>query len=213
MAIALRKPPDPALWLSAHRGEDIHEMSGTDFEDLLAVAFQCRGDDVELTEHFDGGADLVVTCGGERWSVQAKRWDRLVDASAVKRAIDGMSAYGCTAALVVTNSFFDRDARSDAAALRVQLWDQKDLANLLRATGVGQQAPPSPPECPRCRVPMLYRQKLGAFWGCPNYQRTNCTETVPYHALTLTVVDQQPATRGSVAYWRRVIGDRGGGSA
>jgi hypothetical protein len=209
MVVALRKPPDPALWLSAHAGEDIHEMDGDDFEDLLAVAFQLRGNVVELTEHFDRGADIVVASGRERWSVQAKRRDQWVDRSAIDQAIAGMSAYGCTAARVVTNAVFDPDAIAYARTRDVTLWDQKDLANLLTDTGVGEASRSKAPTCPRCHVPMRYKEKHGAFWGCPNYRTTGCRETARYHHLNLNVAgdrrtpEAEPTRRRLFELFRR----------
>jgi hypothetical protein len=209
MVVALRKPPDPALWLSAHAGEDIHEMDGVDFEDLLAVAFQRRGNLVELTEHYDRGADIVVTVGPERWSVQAKRWDQWVDRSAIDQAITGIPAYGCTAALVVTNALFAPDAIAYACTHNVALWDQKDLANLLVETGVGEVSRAKAPTCPRCHIPMDFKKGHGAFWGCPNYRTTGCRETAKYHHVNLKVAghrrasEAQPARRRLFELFRR----------
>lgn len=210
VAIALRKPRDPALWLAAHAGEDVHEMSGPDFEDLLAAAFQLLGVDlIELTEYFDKGADLIVTRGDCRTSVQAKRWTGRVGSDAVEQASRGMVLYGCTDALVITNSIFHPDAQQVASARGVKLWDHRDLANLLQTTGVGTRHRSSAPTCPHCHCPMEYKNKHGAFWGCPNYYRGGCTETSPYHKWDLRVAHNKPRDQagrkpGTISGQRRV---------
>jgi ssDNA-binding Zn-finger/Zn-ribbon topoisomerase 1 len=120
-------------------------------------------------------------------SVQAKRWDQWVDRSAIDQAIAGMSAYGCTGALVITNSVFTGDAFAYGRTLSVALWDQKDLANFLEETGVGEASRPQAPACPRCHVLLEYKKGHPAFWGCPNYRTTGCRETAKYHHLNLKV--------------------------
>jgi hypothetical protein len=198
MALALRTPPDPSVWPTDHAGQDVHAMSGLEFEDLLAVAFQRCGYGVELAERSVSGAGLVVTRGGWRWFAQARRQDRAVDCSAVDQAIHGGAAHACATSLVVATSVYTRGTIAYARQHGVTLWDQHDLADLLQAAALTQPAPPVAPECPRCHLPMTYEPRLGAGWCCPNrWSAVQCSETVPYRALAMRVVVRRPPTGGA----------------
>ena len=186
-------------------------MSGADFEDLLAVAFQLDHSPVELTEHYDSGADLVLVRAGRKTSVQAKRWAGLVGPNVVEKAFKGMKSYGCDEALAVTNSVFSPEAREHGEYRRVTLWDHEDLQTLLHTSGAATCGPSTatPPICPVCQIPMDYKTRSGGpFWGCPNYVQTGCMEKEPYHKWDLRVANPtavetsrlMPAAQGSVAW-------------
>jgi restriction system protein len=190
-------------------------MPGADFEDLLAVAFQFDSSPVELTEHYDAGADLVIVRSGRKTSVQAKRWAGLVGPNVVEKAFKGMKVHGCDEALAVTDSIFSPEAREHAEHRRVTLWDHEDLQNLLRTTGAASCGPSieSPPTCPVCQMPMDYKTRSsGPFWGCANYVQTGCMEKEPYHKWDMRVVNppamepMQPVStaQGSVAWLDQV---------
>jgi len=198
MALALRRPPDASLWPADHAGEDVHAMDGVVFEDLLAVAFQRCGYGVELAGRSQSGGGLVVTRGGWRWFAQARRQDRAVDCSAVDQAIHGGAAHECGTALVVTTAVYTRGTIAYARQHGVTLWDQRDLADLLRAAALTRPGPPVAPDCPRCHLPMTYEPRLGSGWSCPNrWTAVQCPETVPYRALAMRVVVGLPPTGGA----------------
>jgi hypothetical protein len=162
-------------------------MDGTTFEDLVAVALLELGfDGVERTEYYDRGGDLIAVRDGRRVAIQVKRWDGYVDQTAVTQAALGAAAYDCDDAMVITNSFFQAEARKLAEIGGVTLWDQDDLANLLHTTGIAPRTRATPPLCPACSVPMRYRRKHGTFWGCANFPA--CRVTVMYHRWVLRVV-------------------------
>ncbi len=172
-------------------------MDGDAFEALIAVALLKFGYDyVELTEHYDRGADLVATRSGRRTSIQVKRWDDRVDETAVTQAFKGAVAYGCSDAMVITNSIFKPEARRLAEAHDVTLLDHEDLANLLHTTAIAPRRKATAPTCPTCRVALTYHSKPGAFWGCANYP--DCRQTVQYHKWTLRVAAPSLAANPTV---------------
>jgi hypothetical protein len=109
-------------------------MSGVEFEQALAELFELLGYEVESSEHYDKGADLVITKDGEPTGVQAKRCSGSVGIDAVRQLIDGRKRYDCTRGLVVTNSFFTEQAIECAEAWEVDLWDRRELANYVDGT-------------------------------------------------------------------------------
>jgi restriction system protein len=177
---------------------EIDQMSGDEFERRLAVLFRTLGYSVTHTGKIgDWGADLVISKGGKRTVVQAKRYNKNVGVPAVQQAVTAKAKYDCTDAMVVTNSRFTAPARELARANAVELWDREQLiARLLQARPVAEQspAPPAPvqvaapaianvvvpvsnqpPACPRCGAPMVLRTaRRGAntgeqFYGCSTY--------------------------------------------
>src|SRR5581483_5641913 len=107
-------------------------MDGRAFELFLSTLFRRLGYSVELTKyHGDFGADLVVSNGGSRTAVQAKRWTKRVGLRAVQEAVAATAMFGCDAALVVANREFTQQARRLARANTVELWDRAALVSKL----------------------------------------------------------------------------------
>lgn len=67
----------------------------------------------------------------ERTVVQAKCWKKNVGVKAVQEVVASRAMYGAERAIVVTNSFFTRQARSLAAKNGVELWDRDELLKAL----------------------------------------------------------------------------------
>lgn len=111
---------------------EIDQMHGHTFEEYLGTLFRRLGYRVELTRrHGDYGADLVVTKGKTRTSVQAKRWNKKVGVKAVQEAVASKGMYGCDAALVVANREFTQQAEKLARANKVELWGRSVLVDKL----------------------------------------------------------------------------------
>lgn len=116
--------------------KDIDAMSGNDFERYLAILFSKLGYQVQRTaSHGDFGADLVTSRKRERVAVQAKRRRRRVGVKAVQEAVAAKGYYSCDKAIVVTNSFFTRQAAKLADRNGVDLWDRYRLAKEMAAIG------------------------------------------------------------------------------
>lgn len=114
-------------------GDEIDEMSGTEFEDFMAEILHRSGIEVlELTKGSgDFGADIIVMLDGERTAVQCKRYSRPIGVKAVQEAFSSMSYYKCTKAAVITNSTFTRQARELAEESGVILWDRENVSELM----------------------------------------------------------------------------------
>src|SRR5438067_1415651 len=145
---------------------EIDEMDGLTFERRLALLFRGLGYGVEITGSARGdyGCDLLVTRGGERAVVQAKRRCKPVGIKAVQEATAACPHYKPNRAYVVTNSAFTPQARKLAAANKVELWDREELVRqLLRSKGreVAAPAPEARPSadgfCARCGRPVSER--------------------------------------------------------
>ena len=114
---------------------DIDKLSGKDFEQYLEIFFKKLGYQVKRTPYQgDYGADLVLRQGDEKTVVQAKRYNRSVGVKAVQEAVASKEYYQCNKAMVVTNSYFSRQAVALAKANRVELWDRDELVSRLIST-------------------------------------------------------------------------------
>lgn len=112
--------------------DEIDKMDGRTFEKYLEVLFNKLGYRVEMTKYIgDYGADLITNKDGNKTVIQAKRFKNKVNIKAVQEAVAAKGVYGCSQAMVVTNSYYTRQARELARANDVKLWDRQDLANAL----------------------------------------------------------------------------------
>ncbi|MDD2480682.1 MAG: restriction endonuclease [Lutispora sp.] len=111
---------------------EIDRMDGLTFEKYLEALFEKLGYKVERTQYIgDYGADLITSKAGMKTVIQAKRYKRKVDIKAVQEAVAAKGKYGCTEAMVVTNSFFTKPAIELAKANNVILWDRNHLVKAL----------------------------------------------------------------------------------
>lgn len=114
---------------------DIDKLSGKEFEQYLEILFQKLGYQVKRTPYQgDYGADLILRQGDEKTVVQAKRYKSSVGVKAVQEAVASKEYYQCDKAMVVTNSYFSRQARTLAKANQVKLWDRDELVARLIAS-------------------------------------------------------------------------------
>ena len=170
-------------------------MSWTQFEKLVSEAFRLQG--YTVTESGgggpDGGVDLVLSKGGEKFLVQCKQWRAFrVGVDVVRELYGVMAARGATGGYVVTSGRFTDDAISFASGRNITLIDGPKLHGLIQRAQVSgrgepaspasasvRRAPPpivsSTPSCPLCSKPMIIRKARrganagGEFWGCTGY--------------------------------------------
>ncbi|MEN6460409.1 MAG: restriction endonuclease [Syntrophomonas sp.] len=111
---------------------EIDKMDGKTFEKYLEVLFKKLGYRVERTRYIgDFGADLVTVKNGVKTIIQAKRHKGTVGIKAVQEAVAAKGYYDCSAAMVVTNSVFTKQAAELARANGVILWERNDLVDAL----------------------------------------------------------------------------------
>jgi restriction system protein len=186
----------------------LHDMSWQEFEMLVGEAFRLKGFTVRETGSAgpDGGVDLELTSGSEKYLVQCKQWRALkVNVNTVRELYGVMTATGASGGFVVTSGEFTKDAADFVRGLNIELIDKKQLMALIKdarqsldaSRQSGSQSNTSndlvaksesmtnaaAPSCPRCGSAMTKRvAKKGpsagrSFWGCTTYPR--CQGTLP----------------------------------
>jgi len=110
-------------------------MSWQDFELLVGEAFRLQGYEVtELGgEGPDGGVDLVLRKGREKFLVQCKQWKAFKVGVAIVRELYGaMAAKGAAGGFVVTSGSFTDEAIAFASGRNVTLVDGPKLFGLIQ---------------------------------------------------------------------------------
>lgn len=179
-------------------------MSWREFEMLVGEAFRLQGYGVLETGGggADGGVDLVLSKGTEKFLVQCKQWKAFkVGVDVVRELYGVMAAKGAAGGFVVTSGRFTVDAVGFASGRNLKLIDGPLLHGLIRqARSSRGQAPaqqsgpslvsaaqadtPLVPSCPTCSKPMVKRTaKRGAnageeFWGCSAYPACRGTRQI-----------------------------------
>ncbi|MDO8892617.1 MAG: restriction endonuclease [Sulfurimicrobium sp.] len=122
-------------WQQAHGHATASELdlhNGIEFEEFLAGLFRAHGYAAELTPVTgDYGADLILSKGGQRIAVQAKRYMGSVGVSAVQEALSGQAYYQCDAAWVVTTGTFTTNALELAGKSGVKMIGRSEIGNLM----------------------------------------------------------------------------------
>jgi restriction system protein len=168
-------------------------MTWREFEMLVGEAFRLQGYRVvEIGGNGpDGGVDLVLTKGTEKFFVQCKQWKAFKVGVEVVRELYGvMAAKGAAGGYVVTSGTFTADAKAFADGRNVKLVDGTRLFGLIkqaraslapekptgRATAITVPAQlATGPQCPVCGSEMVKRtarkgSKAGShFWGCSKF--------------------------------------------
>ena len=120
-------------------------MTWREFEWLVGEGFRLQGYRVVESGGGgpDGGVDVVLTRGGEKFLVQCKQWRAFKVGVDVVRALYGvMAARGATGGFVVTSGRFTADASMFASGRNITLLDGPALVNLIKqATRAGAQRP------------------------------------------------------------------------
>lgn len=173
----------------AHDAAALDGMGWREFELLVGEAYRLQGYRVIESGGGgpDGGVDLVLTKGSERFFVQCKQWKAYKVGVGVVRELYGvMAAKGATGGAVVTAGSFSADAQEFAQGRNIELIDgprlfamiqvvrnkpAKNVVALHDATQVRDVSPapmdPPPPlpdaglapapACPRCGAAMQLR--------------------------------------------------------
>ena len=175
----------------------LNGMSWQQFEQLVGEAFRLKGYTVAETGSggADGGVDLMLSKGSEKFLVQCKQWRSFKVSVTVVRELYGvMTARGAAGGFVVTSGRFTAEATEFATGRNVTLIDGPKLHGMIQqaqaARHSARASPPSPsdsaqpaaasrssspPACPACSKPMIKRTaRRGAnagdeFWGCTGF--------------------------------------------
>ena len=130
--------------LVAARLDVVDQMTGEEFEDLVAGLLEILGYRADVTQRSrDGGADVLAQKDGERIAIQVKRYRGSVGIKAVQEAIGGMYGYQCASCMVITNSFYSRDAIDLAAKSPCILVDRDGLVDMIARARSALESGPS----------------------------------------------------------------------
>jgi restriction system protein len=183
-------------------GSALNDMSWQEFELLVGEGFRQHG--YQVTESggggADGGVDLVLRKGGDKFLVQCKQWKAFTVGVTVVRELYGvMAADGAAGGFVVTSGRFTDEAKTFAKGRNITLMDGAALFKLIKraqAGGSSKSAAVEPdkvpaastmntaPLCPLCAKAMVKRvAKRGgtsgsAFWGCSGFPGCRGTRQV-----------------------------------
>lgn len=178
--------------VASDRSSDVLEkMSWREFEGLVAETFRRKG--YRVVERGgdgpDGGVDVELYQGGDKYLVQCKQWKSLkVGVATVRELFGVMSAEHAVGGFVVASGEFTEEAKSFAEGRSIRLVDARKLRSLIDSDASApvvayrpeparsaEPATDSAPACPKCGKPMIRRTaKTGAnagkaFWGCSTY--------------------------------------------
>lgn len=174
----------------ASRGElaPFANMSWQDFERVVGEYFRRRGFSVAETGGggADGGVDIELGRGSDRYLVQCKRWRALrVGVEPVRELYGVIHARRVAGGFVVTSGTFTDEAKRFAEGREIELIGGAALARAIRQQAAPARIEPTlgslgeianaAPACPVCKAPMQLRKaSRGAsagqtFWGCSRF--------------------------------------------
>lgn len=161
----------------------LNGMPWREFEILVGEAYRLQGYRVTETggDGADGGVDLALDKGGERFLVQCKQWKAIkVGVDVVRELYGVMAAKGATGGFVVTSGRFTQDAKAFAEGRNVKLVDGPELFGMIKRAkqsltsnpqrpDASAQVKPSEvvagPACQQCGANMVKRTaRRGAKW-------------------------------------------------
>nr|WP_229422167.1 restriction endonuclease [Massilia aquatica] len=170
----------------------LEKISWREFESLTAEVFRRKG--FKVIERGgaepDGGVDVELRMGSDKYLVQCKQWKSLKVGVATVRELYGvMTAESAVGGFVVASGDFTPDALSFAQGRAIKLVDTSEMLRMVAETrkedsselahpGLNQPLPQTAEvsrRCPKCRAPMVLRssKKVGAdgnaFWGCSTF--------------------------------------------
>ena len=118
---------------------DVDSMDGHDFEYYCADLLNYDGfSRISVTRGSnDQGVDIIAHKNGEKYAIQCKRYSNPLGNKPVQEVNTGRTIYGCSQAIVITNSYFTKGAIDAAKATGVLLWDREKLNSLIKAKQSG----------------------------------------------------------------------------
>ncbi len=168
----------------------LEKMTWREFEGLAAETFRQQG--YRVVERGgngpDGGVDLELYQGADKYLVQCKQWKSSKVGVAIVRELFGlMSAEHAVGGFVVASGEFTQEAKTFAEGRSIRLVDARKLRVLIASNVATPVMPTSEPRrsagsvtdaspaCPKCGSRMVRRvAKSGAnagkqFWGCSTF--------------------------------------------
>jgi restriction system protein len=184
--------------IESHRAvAAMDEIGWEDFERLIAEYYRRKG--FAVSRHGgngpDGGVDLVLRKGREKYLVQCKHWKAYkVPVQPVREFYGVMASQGADGGYFVTSGVYTDEALAFAKGLNLDLVDGRKLQLMMSAARkktvvtdiqLGVELKEIPPTCPVCGGTMRKRtarrgKRTGEqFWGCANYPKCRGTSLMP----------------------------------
>lgn len=118
---------------NTEREISMDNMEGHDFECYCADILRKNGfENVEVTRSSgDHGIDILAEKNDITYAIQCKRYSSDIGNAAVQQAHTGKSIYKKDIAVVLTNRYFTPQAKEEAAALGVKLWNRDKLNSMI----------------------------------------------------------------------------------
>lgn len=113
--------------------QQIDDMDGWQFERLVADMLHRLGYvDVTVTSGSnDQGADVIATKDDLKYAIQCKRYSSILNNKPIQEICAGRAFYNCDIGVVLTNNYFNENAKAVAKSAGILLWDRDKLIELL----------------------------------------------------------------------------------
>lgn len=164
----------------------VDKMDGSEFEKFLSAHFKNLGYKVSLTpDTNDYGADLVLTKDATKTVVQAKRYKDKVGIAAVQEITAAINYYKADKGIVISNSFFTKNAYALAEKNNIELWNREKLMKIMSKSNGKVLADKVSDQtiadmiCPKCGSRLVIRNgSRGKFIGCSNFPKCRYTRNI-----------------------------------
>ncbi|MBQ4558100.1 MAG: restriction endonuclease [Clostridia bacterium] len=112
---------------------DIDAITGYQFEEIVAYLFNYFRFKAKTTKRSgDYGVDIFATKNNIKYCIQTKLYfGHKVGSSAVQEINTGKNYFNCDYAIIMTNSFYSKQALDMSDKLGIILFDRNDVAKLL----------------------------------------------------------------------------------
>ncbi len=121
-------------WEKYHKLRNLNsldDLTGFEFESAIAGLYEHNGYSVKITKASgDYGVDILAKKSKEILAIQTKRYTGKVGIKAVQEVASGAFYYKATKAIVITNSFFTKQAKKLAHKIDITLINGEQLANM-----------------------------------------------------------------------------------
>lgn len=175
----------------------VDEIGWEDFEMLIAEYYRRKGFVVSRRggNGSDGGVDLVLRRGREKYLVQCKHWKAYrVPVQLVREFYGVMASQGVDGGYFVTSGVYTEEALAFAKSLNLELVDGHKLRLMIDAARrkavvtdiqLDLELMEIPPACPVCggnmkkQVAQRGKHVGREFWGCMKYQKCRGISVIP----------------------------------
>lgn len=112
----------------------LDSLSGVEFENLCISLLEKIGfNNIQQTPVTgDHGVDILAWKFNKKYAFQCKRYSGNVGNKAVQEVYTGKQLYAASGAIIITTSFFTKQAKQEAEDLGVMLWDREKLIEKLQ---------------------------------------------------------------------------------